>query len=56
MNDVEFYIFDSELWCIYPDGRNERVSEQDKDLIQGILQRIREQYPDAYKALTVNTN
>ena len=52
MKDIEFYIYDSELWCIHPDGRNERVSEQDKDLIQGILQRIREQYPDAYKALT----
>lgn len=50
MKDLEFYIFDDDLWCMFPDGRNERVNE-DSTLVKEILDVIREQYPEAYEAL-----
>ena len=52
MKNLEFYIYDSELWCIRDDGRNDKVTEQDTDLISDLLSVIREQYPDAYQALS----
>lgn len=51
MNDLEFYTFEGELWCIYPDGNNRIVTESDTELVRNILERIRESYPEAYKAL-----
>lgn len=52
MKDLEFYIYENELWCMFPDGCNERVTESHTKLVRSILDRIREHYPDAYKALT----
>ena len=34
-----------------PDGKNERVTENSTELVKGLLSIIREQYPEAYKAL-----
>jgi DNA-binding CsgD family transcriptional regulator len=51
MKSLEFYNFGDELWCIYPDGRNERVTESSKEIIHPMLERIREFYPKAYAAL-----
>ena len=51
MGKLEFYIFESELWCKHDDGRNEVVTENNTDLVQALLERIREQYPEAYKTL-----
>lgn len=51
MEKLEFYIYENELWCKYADGRNEVVTEQSTELIQYLLERIREHYPEAYKAL-----
>lgn len=51
MDELEFYIYESELWCKRGDGRNEVVTENDTELIQKLLELIREQYPAAYKAL-----
>lgn len=51
MEQLEFYIYESELWCKYADGRNEVVTENDTKLIQSMLGMIREHYPAAYKAL-----
>ena len=51
MKDLEFYIFEDELWCLFPDGSNQPVTDKDIGLIKSILDRIRECYPDAYKAL-----
>ncbi len=51
MEQLEFYIYESELWCKYADGRNEVVTENDTNLIESLLGMIREHYPVAYKAL-----
>ena len=51
MKDLEFYIFEDELWCLFPDGSNQPVTDKDIGLIKSVLDRIRECYPDAYKAL-----
>ena len=51
MEQLEFYIYESELWCKYADGRNEVVTENDTELIHYLLCLIREHYPTAYKAL-----
>lgn len=51
MKDLEFYMFEDELWCLFPDGSNKPVTDKDVVLIKSILDRIRECYPDAYNAL-----
>ena len=51
MREIEMYIYENELWAITDDGRNHRVSENEKETIQPILATIREQYPEAYAAL-----
>ena len=51
MAGLEFYTFEQELCCKHSDGRNEIVDETKTKLIQYILEKVRECYPDAYKAL-----
>ena len=51
MGGLEFYIFERELWCKHSDGRNEIVDETKTELVQYILEKVRECYPEAYKAL-----
>lgn len=48
MRDLEFYIYEDELWCMFSDGRNEKVTEHCTELVKSILDHIRECYPDAY--------
>ena len=48
---TEFYIYNDELWYITADGRNSKLTEQDTEVISGLLTMIAEMYPDAYKAL-----
>lgn len=50
MKDVEFYIFNKELWCI-SNGVNKLITEQETELVGMILQKIMTLYPNAYKAL-----
>lgn len=51
MKEIEFYIFNKELWYI-SDGENKVVSEHDTELIGMMLQKIMQLYPEAYKALS----
>ncbi len=51
MKNLEFYIFEDELWCMFPDGKNERVTDSSTELVKELLSVIREQYSDAYEAL-----
>ncbi len=51
MDGLEFYIYEEELWCKHSDGKNEIVDETKTELVQYILSKVRECYPDAYKAL-----
>lgn len=51
MRDLEFYIYEDELWCMFPDGRNEKVTEQNNELVKSVLDTIHELYPDAYNDL-----
>lgn len=52
IENIEFYTFQNELWCMFSDGTNKIVSESDVDLIKSVLERIREFYPKAYDALS----
>lgn len=52
MNDLEFYIYEDELWCMFPDGRNDKVTEYNNELVKSILDKIREFHPEAYSDLT----
>lgn len=52
MGEVEFYIFDGELWCKSEDGKNQIVNESNTGLIGSVLGQIIECYPAAYKALS----
>lgn len=51
MRDLEFYIYKDDLWCISCDGRNEKVTEHNTEIIKIALERIREFYPEAYNEL-----
>ena len=33
MNDIEFYLYEDELWCI-TDGKNEQLTEHNTELIK----------------------
>ena len=48
--NAEFYIYNNELWCMTAES-NRVVTEQDTELISMMIERIREQYPEAYEAL-----
>ena len=51
MGEVEFYIFDGELWCKSEDGKNQIVNESNTGLIGFLFwDKIRECYPAAYKS------
>lgn len=51
MQRLEFYCYDSELWVKMADGSNKIVDENCTELISFILNKVRECYPEAYKAL-----
>lgn len=51
MKDLEFYILEDELWCLFPDGRNEQVTEHSTAIIKEALDKIRTFYPEAYEDL-----
>ena len=51
MVDLEFYIYEDELWCMSPNGKNEQVTEHNIELVKDMLSKIREFYPKAYDGL-----
>lgn len=51
MGGLEFYVFDSELWCKSDDGKNFIVDETQTELVSYILDNVRARYPEAYKAM-----
>lgn len=51
MKDLEFYIYEDELWCMSSDGKNEQVTEQNVELVKDMLYKIREFHPEAYNDL-----
>ena len=48
---LEFYLYNDELWLKDENGRHQVLSENDTDIIQRLLEAIRERYPQAYHAL-----
>lgn len=48
---LEFYLYEGELWCKDNERHNVLVDASQSDLLDSMLSRIRECYPDAYKAL-----
>ena len=48
---IEFYQYNDELWFKTNDGRNQALSEHDTEIIQKLINSIREHYPSAYRAL-----
>lgn len=53
MEGIEFYIYEDKLWCI-KDGTSKEVEEGDTELVQALVETIKTQYPEAYKALEKN--
>lgn len=51
MKDLEFYIYGKELWCVSSDGKNELLTENNVTLVQYMIGRIRDFYPEAYREL-----
>lgn len=51
VEDIEFYVFNSELWYING-NKNTILTEEDTDIISFILEHVRTNFPDAYNALT----
>lgn len=50
MNEIEFYIYEDNLWYITDEGLSEKVSEE-SPVIPYIIDIIQNRYPDAYDAL-----
>ena len=50
MNNLEFYIFENELWYLSDDGASKMVTE-DSPLVSYLIDIIESRYPTAYKAL-----
>ena len=48
---LEFYIYEGELWCKDELGHNTLVDASESDLLDAMLSRIKECYPEAYNAL-----
>lgn len=48
---LEFYLYEDELWCKDDKGNNILVDQTQTELLSNMLTRIRECYPEAYKAL-----
>lgn len=48
---LEFYLYEEELWCKDTKGCNILVDAHQTDLLDNILARIKECYPEAYDAL-----
>lgn len=54
MEGIEFYIYEDKLWIMLQDGTSKEVEESDTELVQTLFERIKEQYPEAFKALSRN--
>ena len=50
MNDIEFYIYENNLWYLTDNGISEKVSE-DSPIVSFIINVIQNHYPKAYEAL-----
>ena len=51
MVELEFYIYEDELWCKTKEGKNFVVEETNSDVVAYILNNVRARYSEAYKAL-----
>ena len=54
MEGIEFYIYEDKLWAMFQDGTSKEIEESDTELIQSMIETIKEQYPEAYNALNRN--
>lgn len=50
MKEREYFICDDKLYCIV-DGKTMEITERDTELIDEILERVENFYPEAFKAL-----
>lgn len=51
MGELEFYIFEDELWCKSTDGTNALVDESSTEIVSLILNKVRACFPKAFEAL-----
>ena len=51
MADIEFYSYNDEVWCRFEDGRTERLSEHDIDLVDKLYNIIVVRYKGAFESL-----
>ena len=50
--NLEFYIYEDELWCKDSDNNNELIDSNNVAFLEKLLSQIKECYPDAYNALS----
>ena len=50
-DNLEFYLYEGELWCKDDQGHNILVDASQEKLVDSMLTIVRECYPEAYKAL-----
>ena len=48
---LEFYIYEGELWMKDAEGNNDLVDSSKADLLSKVLEKVQNDYPEAYKAL-----
>lgn len=51
MRDTEFYIYEGELWMKDAMGNNELVDASKADFLNMLLDKVKADYPEAYRAL-----
>ena len=51
MNDVEFYIYEGELWYRDEEGNSGLIDSSKRELLDKILDMVKERYTGAYNAL-----
>lgn len=51
MKSIEFYNFGEDVWYRTADGKNEQLTEDSREIVVFMNEKIRELYPDAYKRI-----
>ena len=51
MSNVEFFLFDNEIWYKKPDGITEQLKEQSREVVKWMYERIESLYPIAFGKL-----
>lgn len=51
LNNIEFFMYESEVWYRTATGETKRLTEHDCDMVREVAEHMESFYPDAYTAL-----